>query len=168
MATSQHKWQRWSVPLLMGLNILFLGFMLWQQFSPQDGPKREPKKDRAIEKLLVKELALNETQTAEYQALIKDHQIRNKSNHQKLRRLMDKQINLMGQADSEDKIDLIAQEIGGVHADLIRSNAEHFAALREILNPAQQEKLTGLLKEVMGKMGRQMGPGGHRPPPPRH
>ncbi|MEM6348597.1 MAG: periplasmic heavy metal sensor [Bacteroidota bacterium] len=168
MATSQHKWQKWSVPLLMGLNLLFLAFMLWQQFKPEEGPQRGPQKGRAIEKLLVKELALNETQTAEYKAMIKEHQSRNRTSHQKLRRLMDKQISLMGQAGVEDEIDLIAQEIGGIHADLIRSNAEHFAELREILNPEQQEKFQGLLKEVMGKMGRQMGPGGHRPPPPRH
>ncbi|MEL7529732.1 MAG: periplasmic heavy metal sensor [Bacteroidota bacterium] len=168
MATSPHKWQKWSVPLLMGLNILFLCFMLWQQFAPQDGPEKGPRQnEKSIQNLLVKELELNETQSAEYEALIKDHQMRNRASHQNLRRLMDQQIDLMGVANKEDQIDLIAQEIGETHADLIRSNAEHFAELREILTPEQQAKLAGLLKEVMGKMGRQMPPGGRRPPPPR-
>ncbi|MFK7924087.1 MAG: Spy/CpxP family protein refolding chaperone [Bacteroidia bacterium] len=167
MASTQHKWQKWSVPLLMGFNVLFLGFMLWQQLVPQKRDFKGPNQGAGIRQFLVKELALNDTQLSEYQALIKEHQSQNKENHQKLRRLMDQQVDMISRASDADEIELIAQEIGNIHADFIRTNAAHFMDLRKILNPDQQTKLEGLLKEVMGKMGRQMGPGGRRPPPPK-
>lgn len=167
MAPTQHKWQRWSVPLLMGFNILFLGFMLWQQFTPQNRDFKGPQQRSGIKKFLVKELALDKTQLSEYEALIEDHQSQSREHRRKLRRLMGQQVDMISHGKNEDEIDLIAQEIGNTHADLIRANAAHFANLKEILDPDQQAKLGGLLKEVMGKMGGQMMPGGRRPPPPK-
>ncbi len=168
MASTQHKWQSWAVPLLMGLNILFLGFMLWQQTQPQSMGPQGPRKNGNIKSFLVKELNLNDTQQAEYEALIQDHQNQNKATHQRLRLLMDKQIEMISQGKDEAEIELLAQEFGSIHADMIRENAAHFNSIREILNAEQQEKFKGLLKEVMQKMGPGMGPGArHRPPPKR-
>ncbi|MEL6654014.1 MAG: periplasmic heavy metal sensor [Bacteroidota bacterium] len=164
MGKQQKNWQKWAVPALVVVNLLFLAIMAWQQFGSKTKPDKRPGGRPSIKAFLEEELQLDDQQIQQYESLIKEKRQRGRQHHARMRQLMQRQAQLLSEGADEAQLHSIADEIGQQHTQLIKANQAHFMEIGAILRPEQQEKWRSLLKEVLLMLG----PGGppHRDGPP--
>lgn len=168
MANQQQNWQKWAVPVLVVINLLFLAIMVWQQFGSESKPDKRPDGKPEIKAFLEEELQLDDQQLQQYESLIQEKRQKGRQHHQRIRQLMQRQASLLSEGADEAQLHAIADEIGQQHAKLLKANQEHFADIGAILRPEQQEKWRSLLKEVLMLLGPGGPPGGPRPGGPPH
>jgi periplasmic protein CpxP/Spy len=158
MTSKQIKTAAFIVGLLVLLNIALVA-TIWLQQKPDRTPRGHPDAQR----ILIKELSLNESQVRMFDSLRSEH-FRNMADlREEMHKLKDRFFSTLG--DTTGTPDSIASAIGGVQTKMERATYRHFAAVRNICNPAQKQKFDGIIQEVLRSMA-PVGPGG--PPGPPH
>jgi len=141
------NWLPAAVVMLAVVNLVTLG-LLW--FGR---PKPPPRRD--ARGFLVSELQLDATQVRRFDSLRRVHFAEVDSLHDEMHRLKDA---LFARLPLANGGTAIADSIGNVQAGIERSTFNHFAALRQLCNPQQQQSFDRVINDVL----RTMRPGGEK------
>jgi periplasmic protein CpxP/Spy len=162
---SQKKFMIWTIALLVLLNVLSLTALWYQRIEQPLQPERQgDQRQESVTQFLNRELQLSDSQKVEFERLRKEYVENSTTLNQEMRESKTALFDLVG-ASSPDKatIGKLTKDIGEKQAALDLLLFNHFAALRNICTPSQQEKFKTLLRDIRELMRPQNRPG-ERPP----
>jgi periplasmic protein CpxP/Spy len=158
MTSKQIKAAAIIVGLLVVLNIALIA-TIWLQRDRNKMPPPPGQSD--AQQILVKELSLNDRQVRSFDSLRTVHFRQIGELKQQMRQLKDGFFSGIGKPASSP--DSIAGAIGQVQTKIELSTYHHFAAVRNLCDPAQQQKFDRIINDVL----RSLKPGGPEGPPRR-
>jgi len=155
------------VILLVFINSIIL-IVIWKQgrLSPRAGNQME------VKDFLIKQLSLTKSQIGKFETLRQAHHQAIENLDKKDRLLKDSLFKNLSSASVDPKIiDALTSKIGYNAALMDKTTFNHFRALRQILQPAQQKKLDEIIEQVLQMLSHPGHPGGQggrsgMPPPP--
>lgn len=170
VSLSDSRFHGGVVLALVLLNIALLIYVGWGIGSAPQGPpmeeKRGRKNPRKLGLFIQEELALRPDQVAQYNELITEHQMGARSKNKEIHQLKQDLFSSLNKPAAE--IDSLSRKIGEAQQAKEMLTYQHFAALRAICDPDQQEKLDVVLKEVLHLMERRGPPMRNRDKGPPH
>lgn len=158
-ALNKNKYISWLVILLAVLNIALLVF-IWsgqKRFgkNPPPGGMILLEERLQLEPAQIRQLKqLRETHFQKIDALRKDSREARKTLH-----------SLWSQANVNEKVNDLTQRLGTTQAAIEKATYQHFAQIRAICTPQQQEIFDTIIEDVLRKGDRPGGKDGRRPPP---
>lgn len=156
-------WQT-TVVLLVLVNTAMLA-LLW--FSHKAEKKLIPAAN--VKDFLIKELALNEQQKKQFEALRSVHFATVQKINKQTKDLRDRFFENISKTETDSALILsLAKQISEKEAMKEQTTLYHFRQLRGILTSGQQQKFDSVIKEVLQRMGRPPGPPGRGGPPLGH
>jgi len=154
------------VILLVFINSVIL-IVIWKQgrLSRPEGNQME------VKDFLIKQLSLSKSQIEKLETLRQAHHQAIENLDKKDHSLKDSLFKNLSSASVDPKIiDALTSKIGYNAALMDKTTFNHFRALRQILQPAQQKKLDEIIERVLQMLSHQAPPGGRgtrrMPPPP--
>lgn len=155
MTTKQMKAAALIVGLLILLNIaLIMRISFQRNLEPPRGRNQDAKG------ILVKELSLNSSQVKSFDSLRAIHFREIGVLQQEMRLLKDSFFNNLH--DQSASPDSIAVAIGQVQSKIEIATYRHFAAVRNLCSPEQQQKFDNIIHDILRNMGPERR-GGPRP-----
>lgn len=149
--SSKPNWLPVAVVVLAVVNLVTLG-LLW--FGRHNPPPRHDARG-----FLVSELQLDAAQVRGFDSLRRMHFAEVDSLHDEMHRLKDA---LFARLPLAGGGTAIADSIGNVQARIERSTFNHFAALRRLCRPQQQQSFDRVINDVLRTMGNDGPPPGRR------
>lgn len=145
-----------TVIVLLILNVVLLIF-LWLG-RPENN--RQIKGPENKGRFLEEQLNLSPEQTSQLEILKKEH-FRLINQYQREFNETRRQLhNLLGEENSEQKAKTVSAKMGDIQSKIEFATFNHFASIRAICTPNQQQTFDRIISEVLRK-----GPEGNRPPP---
>ncbi len=170
----KNKMLVWLVLTLIIMNLGSLGFLWYRETIMPPKPIRPPRaQDRPID-FIANELQLSEDQITAFRELQRNHQKQTAELRRGIHKLSKDIIDeLFRQNPDTARVTVMANEIGQKQAAFEKSLFDHFGEFKEVCNPEQEEKLRGLLFDLLERKKNDNPPPrpgnrGDREPPPRH
>ena len=143
--------------------LLYLGFGMRSRLpGPPEGRPPGPHAPSRIGTFLEKELTLRPDQVAQFEELRRTHFEQTRTIHRELRRNRQKLFDSL--TKSPEEAAAIAQQIGDSQQQMELQTFQHFADLRAICDPSQQQKLDVIVKDLLARMAPPGRPGPGPPP----
>ena len=151
--------------VLVAVNILFMGFVIWKEVVPPRKPQQvNQTNSRDVSDILEKELNLNPDQVNQIRRLRSNFAMKEQELTAAIRSGRDSMNNKMFKEDlNEEAIKSLARQISDLEYTMEMLRFEQAKALRSICSPEQAEKFNKLVKEIRdyfrpeNKQGRQQG-----------
>jgi Spy/CpxP family protein refolding chaperone len=162
---NKNKWWLIAIMVLLVVNTATLA-IFWLERKGQDLLGKKPQGSEA-QAFLIKELALDSTQQAQYLELVKAHREGTNAIKRQLRDAKEAFFNLISDSTVSDAaIKQAAGSASAIEAQIDLLTFKHFQQIRNICTPAQKAKFDTVIKTVV----KMMGPSQERPqgPPPPH
>jgi len=144
---SKPSWLPIAVVVLAVVNLVTLGLLWFGRHNPP--PRRDARQ------FLVTELQLDAVQVRRFDSLRRVHFAEVDTLHEEMHRLKDA---LFARLPLAAGGSAVADSIGSVQARIERSTFNHFAELRRLCNPQQQQSFDRVIKDVLRGMGPEGGP----------
>lgn len=133
----QNNLFKWSSLLLLIINLLLIGFIVFAPPPHPEGPKKH----------IINQLKLDDEQIVQYETLIETHQQRTQEIHEQIKAHKKNLYTSLSKKNTED-IDTLSKKIGDLHQQIEQQNFEHFSALKKICHAEQLKAFDQLAKEL--------------------
>jgi periplasmic protein CpxP/Spy len=154
MVNKRFNWLVAAVIVLALVNLGTLAFIWINKPGHEDRPLPDARE------MLIRDLRLNEVQTAQFDSLRNIHFATMQQYHEEMRRLKDDLFDRL-KMPADSSVHQVTARIGEVQTKIDEATFSHFHALRALCDTAQKEKFDQIIHQVL----RNMAPG--RPAPGR-
>ncbi|MCP4569255.1 MAG: periplasmic heavy metal sensor [FCB group bacterium] len=169
----KNKFLLWAIVALIILNMGSLGLLWYKEVIKPTKPALPAERQGNPNKFLEMELQLTEDQVEAFRELRQQHERETQEIRRDIHRLSKDIVDELFRPQSDTAlVTILSDEIGRKQAEFERVLYSHFDGLKQVCRPDQQEKLRGLLFEMLERTKRDSPPPrqGDRPnrkPPPR-
>ncbi len=144
----KYKWALGGLIVMVLLNIATL-VTIWTIQPPQPFiPEEDPLQGR-VQKFMERELNLSDQQVQTFRRLRMEHMQETRALNTKLHQNRRKFYEALSDSTAHSKRDSLARIIGNCYVDIERSMHEHFAELKSVLGPEQQQKFEELTRQSL-------------------
>ena len=139
---------------VIGLLLINLGILAYLFLRPSQGtaPGRPGGKMKEPREIIIRELGLDDQQIEAYEILIQKHQDGIRAIDRQIRDAKNSLYISLG-TDQPAQQDSLINRIGSLQMQVEALHYDHFAAIKELLKPAQMESFTKLSRELARLFG---------------
>ena len=136
---------------LLVINLSTLIFMFANKPGHHHRPKGDqPHQNEGPKQLIIDFLNFDSSQQKQYEAIIKNHQVKSREIKKTLNELHELLYDeLKNNSINKNKADSIIQKIAGCHVNFEYLNFEHFQKIKSICKPNQTDRFNDLTEELI-------------------
>ena len=149
---TQKRAMTWTIIILVGINLLALGTILWHVTRKPQGPPPPPQKrdPDQTQYFLRNELDLSEKQAQRFEELGRHHSQESRRIQNDIHRLKAEMMTeLFHEEPDLRRVENLAEKIGSREAEKELLLFNHFLDLAEVCEPEQREKFNTIIHDLL-------------------